>query len=93
MGSIMKIWVFILGFFTIMVMIPFTFDKIKESKIKVGVTYKYTTTTSNPFYKPLIKYYRVIDIKDGFVQYIDSTHRDTSSERLGMFIVGTEELK
>jgi hypothetical protein len=93
MGLLMKIWVYIVGFVVIMAIIPFTFDKIKESKIRVGVTYKYTVTTSNPFDKPLIRYFRVIDIKDGFVQYIDSTHRDTSSESLGMFIVGTEELK
>jgi hypothetical protein len=89
----MKIWVFILGFFAIMVMIPFTFDMIKESKIKVGVTYKNSFPTSNPFNKPFIRYYRVIDIKDGFVQYVDSAHQDTASESLGMFVVGTEELK
>lgn len=93
MGSIIKVWMFILGFFAIIVMVPFTFDMIKESKIRVGVTYKYSFSTSNPFDKPFIRYYRVIDIKDGFVQYVDSTYQDTASESLGMFVVGTEELK
>ncbi len=93
MGLLMKIWVYIVGFVVIMAIIPFTFDKIKESKIRVGVTYKYTVTTSNPFDKPYIKYYRVINIKDRYVQYIDSTYNDTSSMSIGLFVIGTEELK
>ena len=75
------------------VMIPFTFDKIRESSVKVGMTYKYTMSTPNPFEKPYIKYYRVIDIKDRYVQYIDSTYNDTSSMSIGLFVIGTEELK
>jgi hypothetical protein len=74
-------------------MIPFTFNKIKESKIKVGVTYKYTMSTPNPFEKTYIKYYRVINIKDRYVQYIDSAYNDTSSMSIGLFVIGTEELK
>lgn len=92
MSGLVKMWM-IMIVLVFIVMIPFTFDKIKESKIKVGVTYKYTMSTPNPFEKPYIKYYRVINIKDRYVQYIDSAYNDTSSMSIGLFVIGTEELK
>jgi len=92
MSGLVKMWM-IMIVLVFIVMIPFTFDKIKESKIKVGVTYKCTISTPNPFEKPYIKYYRVINIKDRYVQYIDSAYNDTSSMSIGLFVIGTEELK
>jgi len=93
MSGLVKIWMIMIVILIFIVMIPFTFDKIRESKIKVGVTYKYTMSTPNPFEKPYIKYYRVINIKDRYVQYIDSIYNDTSSMSIGLFVIGTEELK
>jgi hypothetical protein len=93
MSGLVKIWMIMIVILIFIVMIPFTFDKIRESKIKVGVTYKYTMSTPNPFEKPYIKYCRVINIKDRYVQYIDSAYNDTSSMSIGLFVIGTEELK
>ena len=83
------VWVVI----SILLFIPFTFDKIKESKVKSGKTYKRVLGGSNPFEKPMIRYYRVIDTRDGYVQYIDSLRGDTLSDGIGLFMVGTEEVK
>ena len=83
------IWVIIF----ILCYIPFVFDKIKENKVKTGKTYKKVINGGNPFQKPIIRYYRVIDTRDGYVQYIDSLRGDTLSDGIGLFMVGTEEVK
>jgi hypothetical protein len=83
------VWIVI----SILLFIPFTFDKIKEKKVKSGKTYKRVLGGSNPFEKPMIRYYRVIDTRDGYVQYIDSLRGDTLSDGIGLFMVGTEEVK
>ena len=93
MSQTFKILVVIWAIIAILFYIPFVFDKIKESKVKSGKTYKKVINGGNPFQKPIIKYYRVIDTRDGYVQYIDSLRGDTLSEGIGLFMVGTEEVK
>ena len=56
--------------------------------IKVGQTWEYTRYNENPFEKKTTYTYDVIDIKDGYTQYITNS-KDTSSTSERIFRVNT----
>lgn len=67
--------------------------RFEENQIKVGQVYKYVIDEEDPFKKPHVHYYRILNVKEGFVQYYDSTWRDTSSMRASTFIWSASLIK
>lgn len=60
--------------------------------VKVGDVYSYEWKKGNPFEKSRISYYKVIDMKDGYVLYVDTVNKDTCSSSTRMFIFGAEKM-
>lgn len=72
----------------------FVLEPIKKIyDVKIGDVYSYEWKKGNPFEKGRKSYYRVIDMKDGFVLYVDTVSKDTSSSSTRMFIFGSEKMK
>lgn len=63
-----------------------------EMHCKVGKIYKYEFDKGNPYEKDWVKYYRVIDINNGYVLYLDSLTGDTLNSKIKIFLYGAEEL-
>jgi hypothetical protein len=71
----------------------FIFKPVKErNDLKIDDLYKYSYNEDNPFEKPYIRYYKVIDIKDNYVLYIDTVDGDTMNMKIRSFLIGTEKL-
>lgn len=61
--------------------------------MKIGQTYKYTIEKDNPFEEKNERYYRIVEIQDGYVKYYDSTLQTTFSMRSDVFVWGAELVK
>ena len=67
----------------IMTLVRKSFEKMDLQK---GDVYYYEFNEDNPFEKKYVRYYKVIDIKDDYVQYVDTVRNDTSSCTRGSFV-------
>lgn len=71
----------------------FIFKPVKDqTSLKVGDLFKYSHDLDNPFEEPYIRYYRVIDKKGDYVQYVDTVSKDTMNMKIRSFLIGTEKL-
>lgn len=73
--------------------IPPILNKYRESKIEIGQKYSYTLEKDNPFETPKTSYYRVIDKKGGYVQYVDTVDMDTMTSSISIFLWGSKLIK
>lgn len=73
--------------------IPPILNMYREYKIEIGQKYSYTLEKDNPFEIPQTRYYKVIDKKDGYVQYVDTVDLDTMSSSVGIFLWGSKLMK
>ena len=64
----------------------------EQDKLQVGQTWIYKTNASNPFKAPNIYRQRIIDLKEGYVLYIEND-TDTLSCSERWFLIGAEEEK
>jgi hypothetical protein len=72
----------------------FIFKPVKDQNdLKIGNIYEYKYGEDNPFEEPYIKYYKIIDKKDDYVQYIDTISKDTSSSSIRLFLIGCNKIK
>jgi len=72
----------------------FIFEPVKKQyNLKVGDVYYYEFNEDNPFEKTKRSYYRVLDKKDGFVQYVNIETGDTSSSKVRVFLFGSEKME
>lgn len=68
--------------------------KMEEMCVEVGDVYSYTFNRGNPFEKQETVTYRVIGLKEGFVQYVvDTAGSDTMSTTVGWFLTGSEKIR
>jgi len=80
------------------VLIFFTLLGIKthvdRESISPGQVYHYSNIDiKNPFEPEYEKYYRVLDVVDGYVLYVDSTKKDTMSCSDVAFLLNVERIK
>lgn len=54
------------------------------NEIKVGQTWSYLPYGEDPFKEEVVVYYRVLNVKNGYVQYVRDG-RDTSSLSINVF--------
>lgn len=85
----------IITIITLFILLWMTFIKpyLDISNLEVGQVYEHSIDRENPFIKKHNKYYRILSIKKGYVQYYDSTWNDTSSMRAELFIWDSELVK
>lgn len=60
--------------------------KLDEESVKPGQYYKLVLYDEDPFKEDVSIYYQILDVKDGYVQFVNLESRDTSSEPLRFFI-------
>jgi len=60
-----------------------------DTKVKVGQAWQYVIYKDDPFKKPIFKRYRVIDVKNGYVLYLNEKN-DTLSDSERWFTSGAE---
>lgn len=69
-------------------------NHVDRETITSGQIYYYSNLdTKNPFEPECQNYYRVLNVKDGYILYFDSTHQDTMSCSDVLFLVGTKRIK
>jgi hypothetical protein len=71
-------------------------NNVEIENVKPGQIYKYSYSVDdkNPFLPvKRFRYFRVIDVKDGYVLYTDTTGKDTSSSTIQYFLIGSELIK
>jgi hypothetical protein len=66
------------------------YQNYKESKIKPGQIYVYTINDTDPFEEKIVRYQKVLAVKEGFVQYVDTATADTASMRVTLFLDDTK---
>lgn len=67
--------------------------KFDEDNVKPGQFYKLTLNNEDPFKEDVSIYYQILDVKDGYVQFVNLESSDTSSETLRFFLKGVELAK
>jgi len=67
-------------------------DVFKDT-IKPNQVWRWTGTNDNPFKKPSTVDYKVIDVKDGYVKYVDLKDNDTTTSTKHWFYIGSELIK
>jgi hypothetical protein len=67
--------------------------KMDASSLKKGQTYEWVIDDENPFIKPKVVYFRILDVKDDYVLYYDSIWGDTSSMRVNVFMWDAKRIK
>lgn len=65
----------------------------KSNSLNVGDIYSFSFQNDNPFEKSQTEYYRIIDKKRGYVQYVDTLTGDTMSMRVEMFLPYFKKVK
>jgi hypothetical protein len=71
-------------------------NNVEIENVKPNQIYKYSYSVDdkNPFLTvKRVRYFRVIDVKDGYVLYTDTTGKDTSSSTIQYFLIGSELIK
>jgi len=72
----------------------FIFKPVKDQyDLKVGSLYKYEYNEDNPFEGPYVKYYRVINKRSNYVQYVDTVTKDTLNSRIRLFLYGSKKVE
>jgi hypothetical protein len=71
----------------------FRMGKFDEASVKPGQFYKLTLYNEDPFQEDVSIFFKVLDVKDGYVQFVNLESRDTSSETLRFFIKSVELAK
>ena len=55
-------------------------------KVKPNQVWEYKMISNNPFEQVEPQYHRVLSVKDGYVQYVDSMFHDTTSCTTSTFV-------
>lgn len=63
---------------------------IKESNMDKNQIYQTVIDEGNPFTRPTFKYKRILDVKEGYVLYIDSAYQDTFTLDAQTFLTNVE---
>lgn len=61
-------------------------DRTNASRLKIGDVYTQTLFKGDPFREDIFIDYRVINLKDDYVQYINIKNNDTSSMEKTVFV-------
>ena len=83
----------VLGTLVILFISTFTLKGIEKMELSKGDIYYYEFNEDNPFEETYVKYLKVIDIKDDYVQYVDTVRNDTSSCSKGSFVRWNKKMK
>ena len=83
----------VLGTLVILFISTFTLKGIEKMELSKGDIYYYEFNEDNPFEEKYTKYYKVIDIKDDYVQYVDTVRNDTISCSKGSFVRWNKKMK
>jgi hypothetical protein len=87
------IFLMVLGMLVILFISTFTLKGIEKMKLSKGDIYYFEFNEDNPFEETYVKYLKVIDIKDDYVQYVDTVRNDTSSCSKGSFVRWNKKMK
>ena len=86
-GAVIKIsFLLVLGIITILFISTFVSKGIEKMELSKGDIYYYEFNEDNPFEEKFTKYYKVIDVKGNYVQYVDTVRNDTSSCSRSSFV-------
>jgi len=87
------IFLMVLGMLVILFISTFTLKGIEKMELSKGDIYYYEFNEDNPFEETYVKYLKVIDIKDDYIQYVDTIRNDTSSCSKGSFVRWYKKMK
>lgn len=69
-------------------------NKVDRESISESQVYHYINVDfKNPFDPEYENFFRVLEVKDGYVLYVDTNLRDTLSCRDNLFLIGKERVK
>jgi hypothetical protein len=83
----------VLGTLVILFISTFTLKGIEKMELSKGDIYYYEFNEDNPFEETYVKYLKVIDIKDDYIQYVDTVRNDTTSCSKGSFVRWNKKMK
>ena len=83
----------VLGTLVILFISTFTLKGIEKMELSKGDIYYYEFNEDNPFEEKYTKYYKVIDVKGNYVQYVDTVRNDTSSCSRSSFVRWNKKMK
>ena len=83
----------VLGTLVILFISTFTLKGIEKMELSKGDIYYYEFNEDNPFEEKYTKYYKVIDIKEDYVQYVDTVRNDTISCSRSSFVRWNKKMK
>lgn len=83
----------VLGTLVILFISTFTLKGIEKMELSKGDIYYYEFNEDNPFEEKYTKYYKVIDIKEDYVQYVDTVRNDTISCSKSSFVRWNKKMK
>jgi len=87
------IFLMVLGMLVILFISTFTLKGIEKMELSKGDIYYYEFNEDNPFEETYVKYLKVIDIKDDYIQYVDTVRNDTTSCSKGSFVRWNKKMK
>lgn len=87
------IFLTVLGMLVILFISTFVLKGIEKMELSKGDIYYYKFNEDNPFEETYVKYLKVINVKDDYVQYVDTIRKDTSSCSKGSFVRWYKKMK